>query len=236
MTSLLDARSVPPRSGPCGPLVLSDGTEMTWGEVFAEFSPALASYARSRGIREPEDLVQDVFVAAVDRDIEFRGDLAGLRSLLFTIAFRRIADEHRRWYRNRETLVPEHSPHPDPGPTVEEVVHVRETTGEAMEAFAALSERERRVLRMRFFEDVSPREVGKALGLSSGNVRVIQARALVKIRAYLRRMTGESIPAIAIGVPVDFVRFLHAGPSDTGVVGTWLTEMRSAPTAAWPST
>ena len=76
-------------------LVISGGTALSWGEVFEEYAPALTAYARSRGVREPADLVQDVFVAAVERAPGFVGDRSGLRSLLFTIAFRQIADEHR---------------------------------------------------------------------------------------------------------------------------------------------
>jgi hypothetical protein len=70
-------------------LVISDGTALSWRDVFDEYAPAIASYARSRGVRDVEDLVQDVFVAAVRQQEDFVGDRSGLRSLLFTIAYRR---------------------------------------------------------------------------------------------------------------------------------------------------
>src|SRR3970282_1872114 len=104
-------------------LVISDGTALSWSEVFDEHAPAIASYARSRGVRDVEDLVQDVFVAAVKQLADFVGDRSSLRSLLFTIAYRRIADHHRRSYRRPETLVPQHQPGAEPA--AHHVIHRR---------------------------------------------------------------------------------------------------------------
>ena len=210
-------------------LVISDGTALSWGEVFDEYAPALTCYARSRGVREPEDLVQDVFVAAFRQLPGFAGDRSGLRSLLFTIAYRRIADHHRRGYRRPETLVAEHSPRPDPGPTVEQIVDLGEAAGRAMEAFGVLSERERRVLEMRILEEDTPASVGRALGLSSGNVRVIQARALGKIRKHLRSMGegGFALPMVGFGALSGPVRFLRAKLPADDPLGRWIEEVRS---------
>lgn len=210
-------------------LATSDGTVLSWEEVFDEYAPALTFYARSRGVREPEDLVQDVFVAAFKQSPGFVGDRSGLRSLLFTIAYRRIADHHRRCYRRPETLVAEHSPRPDPGPSVEQIVGLGEAAGQAMRAFAVLSERERRVLQMRIVEEVSPANVGKALGLSSGNVRVIQARALVKIRKHLRSLGdgGFALPMFTFGAVSDSFRYIRAELPADGPLGRWIEELRS---------
>jgi len=46
-----------------------------------------------------------------------------------------------------------------------------------------LSERERSVLLMSFYEERAAGEVGRALGLSAGNVRVIRHRGIVKLRS-----------------------------------------------------
>lgn len=209
---------------------MSDGTAISWQEVFDGFKPALTSYARSRGIRDPDDLVQDVFLAAVERHQDFEGDRTGLRSLLFTIAYRRIADHHRRSYRRPETLVADQQPAPDAGLSVEEVVNLNETASEAMVAFAALSLRERRVLQLRIFEEATPAEVGKALGLSTGNVRVIQARALSKVREYLKSWSGVNVtPTLAVaGIHLDFVRRLFTPLPTDGALGAWIREVRSA--------
>jgi RNA polymerase sigma-70 factor (ECF subfamily) len=54
----------------------------------------------------------------------------------------------------------------------------------------ALAERERTVVVLTFFADKSGDEVGKELGLSAGNVRVIRHRALGRLRVC---MGGEAL-------------------------------------------
>jgi RNA polymerase sigma-70 factor, ECF subfamily len=53
-------------------------------------------------------------------------------------------------------------------------------------ALAALPEDMRKVVELRFMEGRSCRQVGERLGLSESNVRVIQYRALRKLKGYLK--------------------------------------------------
>lgn len=223
-STLISRRQHFPEESQGPTILLSDGSMVTWEEMINEFAPAVAGYARARGVREPDDLVQDVFLAVVERLPGFRGDRGGLRSFIFTIAYRRIADEHRRRFRRRETLVAEHAPLPDPGPPVEDVVHRQDLTKRAMQAFTVLTPTEQRVVEMRFLGENSPSEVGRSLGLTTGNVRVIQARALVKVRKYL---ADEGIAARWFVTPLVFVRGLRGELPGKGFVGDWLRELHT---------
>jgi RNA polymerase sigma-70 factor (ECF subfamily) len=60
---------------------------------------------------------------------------------------------------------------------------VRRTRERALRILAALPPRERDVLRLRFLHGYSAAEIGQALGLSPGNVRVLQLRALRRAAA-----------------------------------------------------
>ena len=206
-------------------VITSDGHTLTWGDLYREYAPAMVSYARSRGVRAPEDLVQDVLVTALERLPEFEGDRRGLRSLLFTIAYRRIADEHRRFYNKQEVLVADHgvlARHEDP---VEETVTLHTTINEAMHAFEILSQRERKVLEMRIIDEATPADVAAALGLTNGNVRVIQARALVKVRKYLTALESRKRPMGSITTVFLFLRSLRSDlPDDDGFMD-WIDEV-----------
>lgn len=211
----------------------TDGAAITWDELLGDFAPALTSYARSRGVRSAEDLVQDVLVTAVEKLSEFEGDRSGLRSWLFSITYRRIADEHRRFYRRPELLVEDHAPAPDPGADVENLVEDADSAAEAWEALNVLGDRERAVLEMRIVGELSPAEVADRLGISAGNVRVIQARALVKIRKHLESgSNGTGRETIAYGVlPVFFIRCLGSRLPSDDVLGPWIDDLRNATSA-----
>jgi RNA polymerase sigma-70 factor, ECF subfamily len=211
-----------------GPAVItSDGVTLSWDDVYDEFAPAITSYARSRGIRDPEDVAHDVLTTALRQLATFDGDRSGLRSLLFTIAYRRIADRHRRVRRRPETLVADHTPQADPGPTIEESIGQTETTTQAVAALSVLSDRERDVLAMRIIDEASPAEVGATLGLSRGNVRVIQTRALAKVRRYLRSIGVDSQSMFNVGVPFVVVQTLRADLPTDGALGGWIASLRA---------
>jgi hypothetical protein len=113
---------------------------------------------------------------------------------------------------------------------VEQVVDMGDSASRAMQAFAVLSDMERRVVEMRLIEEASPASVARALGLTSGNVRVIQSRALVKMRRYLRsRGEGRfAQPIITVAAMADFVRYLRGRPATDRFLGQWVEELRSS--------
>ena len=223
MTATLEALGER-RGQPTTAVVTSDGAIWSWPELFAYFAPAIHSFARSRGVSSPEDIVQDVFTTAVERFPRFEGDSSGLRSFLFTLAYRRIADEHRTTHRRPEQLVADHAPTPDQSPGIEDSVADIESAREAMEALDILNERERRVIEMRIIDEASPAEVAGVLGLSNGNVRVIQARALMKIRKHLASKSG-SMPSI--GLVFAFGRGLRSERPLDSTLAAWAEMVQS---------
>ena len=211
-------------------VVTSDGHSWSWTELFETFGPAMRSFAAAKGVRTPDDIVQDVFVVAVEKLHHFEGDPSGLRSLLFTIAYRRIADEHRRFYRRPETLVATHAAMPDSGPQVEDIVTSRDSVDQAMRAFSVLNARERHVLEMRILQDATPAQVAASIGVSSGNVRVIQSRALSKIRKHLESVHNEGVSRTmaTFGMLLDAIRYLREELPSDGVLGQWIGGVRDA--------
>ena len=65
--------------------------------LYQELAPTVCGYFRLQGAREPEDLVNEVFLGAFRSLDSFSGSEAQFRSWLFTIAHRRLTDERRRW-------------------------------------------------------------------------------------------------------------------------------------------
>ena len=147
------------------------------GSAFQENAAKIYGFIYSKvGNRAvAEDLTSQVFLKAVrwlaaDRS----GD--SIRSWLYATARTAIADYWREQSARAQV----------PLEDLEEVLfqgsdapaESRRTREWARRVLAALPEREGEVLRLRFLKGYSAAEVGRALGLSAGNVRVIQVRAL----------------------------------------------------------
>jgi len=132
-------------------------------------------YAKVGNREAAEDLTSQVFLKAVrwlaqDRSAE------SIRSWLYTVARGTIADYWRQ--QSRQPTVPLEDPDAVLFCGREGPQEVRRTRERAWRILDALPEREREVLRLRFLHGYTAPEIGQALGLTPGNVRILQLRAL----------------------------------------------------------
>jgi RNA polymerase sigma factor (sigma-70 family) len=164
--------------------------------IFTTLAPVVTGYLRVQGSLEPEDLTSEVFVAVLRNLQDFRGDEAGFRSWVFTIAHRRLLDERRRRARRPP------AEHLGDAP---EIVAAELTAPEDVEnaidrslgaeRVKFLCERlvpgQRDVLLMRLLGDLSIEQVARALGKSPGAVKALQRRGLLAIN---RLLEHEGVP------------------------------------------
>ncbi len=173
------------------------GEPAVWERIVGEFGPVIRGYARARGVRDPDDLTQDVFVAASSRLSEFQGDWNAFRSWLFAIAYRQIINRYRKSKFDTTPL-------PDSlvlmtNSAEDEVISKVENTA-AVAALKVLNDVERDVVLMRVLGGLDMEDVAKAVGKRPGNVRVIQSRAMTKLRDELvRRGYGTEEKAQEVG-------------------------------------
>jgi RNA polymerase sigma-70 factor (ECF subfamily) len=139
-----------------------------------------------------DDVTQEVCLSVLvslgryeDRGLPFA-------AFAFRIAQRRVADAYRRTGRARLELmadVPDMVDLTTPGPA--ELAETRERAVVARQLLLLLPETQREVLLLRVAAGLSAQETAEALGLTAGNVRVLQHRALAR----LRRLVGVPVPA-----------------------------------------
>ncbi len=164
-------------------------------QAFTSYATAMRPRLRRQAYRlcgdwhEAEDLTQDALIQVYRRWLYLRrrGELQGYAHKVVLRAFL-VSRRRVRWH--RETLIadlPETAGEDDPG-------YGSIDTRLAMKAaLASLGPRQRTVLMLRFWEDLSVKQAAAALDVSPGTVTSQTLRALATLRA---KMTEE--PALTL--------------------------------------
>ncbi len=158
-------------------------------EAFAAWvrhvGPAVRGFLRASGVRDADDVLQDVWLRLVRALPRFRGDVDGLRRLTFTLAYRARADEFRSHRRRREALT-------DPFVLPERSTHLEQPDdGEVARLLATLPSEQALVLSLRIFGSLSSREVGELLEMPDGTVRSLCQRGLRRLATSLTASDDE---------------------------------------------
>lgn len=128
-----------------------------------------------------EDAAQEVCIAVLKALPAYRDTGRPFEAFVYRIAARRVADAQRAVYRGDVTLdvLPDSA---STDLTPEESVLLRDDADRARRLLARLPEQQREIVTLRVAVGMSAEEVGRALGMSAGAVRVAQHRALGRLR------------------------------------------------------
>lgn len=135
---------------------------------------------------DAEDLMQDIFSNCYRTRESFDSSRCSEQAWIFILAKNRL----KNYYRDKKKLLSLDSfeyEKEDPVDYMAQAVHVMRCREIAAEVIKTLDDRSRQIIVLRFFEEKSHEEIGNILGLSTGNVRVIQGRALKKMEEYLKQ-------------------------------------------------
>jgi RNA polymerase sigma-70 factor (ECF subfamily) len=154
--------------------------EVDWSAVYAEEMPRVFNYFRYRGFERAtaEDLTSATFEKAWRARERYRKDRAAVPTWLLAIA-RNVATDH---FRRSRPVVPleEASLRDDETP---ETAALREAQGRRLRALlAALPERERELLALKYGAGATNRAIATITGLSESNVGTILHRTTGALR------------------------------------------------------
>jgi RNA polymerase sigma-70 factor, ECF subfamily len=138
-------------------------------------------YARVGNRPDAEDLTAQVFVRAVEQ-LDTTRQPGQIAAWLYRVAQNAIADYWRAFYRLPVIGVDHVAPGWEPADVGERAQQPADD-GSAARVDAllrGLPDRYRRVLELRFLQRMSVAETANAMGISSGNAKVLQYRALRK--------------------------------------------------------
>jgi RNA polymerase sigma-70 factor (ECF subfamily) len=182
--------------GELDPLVLAarGGGDWAFGRIWELLSPSVAGYVRARGVRDADDVVSNVFLAAFNGMSDFVGGGARFRSWLFTIAHHKSVDALREQSRRggHDPYLPELDDRA--APSAEAQAFDRLATDEVRRLLAALTPDQRDVLELRVLGDLTVAQTAQVLGRSEGAVKQLQRRAVDQ----LRRRLPQPVPLTAV--------------------------------------
>ncbi len=162
------------------------GDQDAYAALFDRHFSRIFAYCRARTLDSAlaEELAVSTFTRAFTHLDRFRWQGHDWIAWLFRIAHRLCIDAHRaRQARPQTVTLLETQPAvADPAREAE-----RRLEGDALRALVSrLSEPQQTVIRLRFFHDLSTRQVARVLGRRVGAVEALQHRALAALREQLR--------------------------------------------------
>ncbi len=151
----------------------------SFAELFAAQYQSLVRLAGLLGADDPEDIVQEAFARLHSRRLRDDGAaMAYLRATVCNLTRNRL--RHLRLIRLRRPDPPE------PVRSSEQAVLVCEEHRELLAAVDRLPRRQREALVLRYWLDLSEREIADAMGVSPGSVKTHASRGLAALGRALK--------------------------------------------------
>ncbi len=176
------------------------GDRMAFHQLVERFQALIfrTLYYRTHSREEAEDLAQDVFLRAFKNLHRLKSPLL-FRSWLYRIAINRVRDYYRR--KKLKTMLGFASidegafeEMPAPAPFEAKTIQREAFWARIREMMAAMSRLEKEVFYLRFFDELSIKEIATVLKKNESTVKTHLYRALAKVRsaARLDDLTEES--------------------------------------------
>jgi len=169
----------------------ADGDLEAFGELYSIYLAPIYRYVsyQVRDKMTAEDIVEEVFVKAWKAIGTCKGKSQTFSAWLYRIAHNHVVNTLRRMNKRVslesvemeiETLIEVTNP--------EQEVEAKLVRQELLEAMTCLSQNQRQVIMLKFIEGLDNSEIAQILGKREGAIRVLQMRALYKLRQELGRV------------------------------------------------
>jgi RNA polymerase sigma-70 factor, ECF subfamily len=162
------------------------GDEASFARLWRDLQPALLRYFRVAAPSVHEDLASETWLRVSQGLTRFKGDEAGFRAWVFTIARHRALDWRRRVARSPASAVPDDQlarHHADDDPAAEALDLL--TTDAALILIAELPSDQAEVVMLRAVAGLDVTRVAHILGKRPGAVRVLAHRGLRRLAELL---------------------------------------------------
>ena len=157
----------------------------TLAAIYERYAPGIYRYIYFRVGDEEQarDMVSEVFLRMIEGYERYEERGWPISAWLYRIAHDRAVDSLRRSHRRRHIPLESYNARVD-GP--ESLIESHEATTMVRKSMNALCAMQRKVIHMRYIDDLSVQEVAQQLGRSEGAVKAIQHRGMRAMAHMLR--------------------------------------------------
>lgn len=161
-----------------------NGEANAFGELYDLFANKIFKFIKLKiqNPEEAEDVLQEVFIKAYKGLGKLKLEDLNFNAWLYRVASNTINDKFRKKYRTPEIVNIDETFDIADKYSLQEEVQVKSDMESLQIVFNKLPELYKQVLELRFIEEMSLEEIAKILNKSNLSIRLIQFRALKKVR------------------------------------------------------
>lgn len=158
-------------------------------ELYNYYFPRVYNFlfARLKDAAAADDVISEVFFKVYKHLADYDCKKGSFSTWLFRIAVNQVTDYFRRQQRRKEdTWEDFFAPALPEQEQPEAKALAAEGSKELLTALEKLKERERRVIELKYWADLSNKEIAEVMGISPGNVGVILFRAIGNLKKHVK--------------------------------------------------
>ena len=129
---------------------------------------------------DAEDLVSEVFLYCYNHYSDYDPEKSSITTWLYLIVNSRVKNYYRDHVTYADYEVVSQTMQ-DERIDLDQGVYLEQLHSFLLKAISKLPERQQKIVKMKYFEDLSGEEIAEKLGITPGNVRVLLSRALNKL-------------------------------------------------------
>lgn len=157
------------------------------GQIYDEFFESIFRFVffRTNHKETAEDLTEEIFIKAFKSLTSLDGGPEKLRAWLFQIARNAVIDH----YRSKKIVVDLDLLEQEVSYTssIVDELQLQTEQQQLIQAVRELPPDQAQVIQLRFLEELEIKEIASQLGRTEGNIRIIQFRALKRLRSLLSK-------------------------------------------------
>lgn len=155
-----------------------------FSKLYEKYFPRVYNYvfARVGDSNVADDITSEIFEKVVSKISTYKPEYSKFSTWLFTVSQNTVIDYYRK---KKNNIVEFNSQMPSKEQSIDEMIILDEDKQTLLKCMSLLRERERNILSLKFWSELSNREIAEIVDESSNNVAVILYRSIRRLKSLM---------------------------------------------------